>query len=1131
MLKTVARVPRQDVPKIYCYSTPGVSYHEGWVKIGDTKRGVADRIKEQTRTAGIRWRLEWNDAAVYMDGSGLTFTDDDFRAYLDSKGVNHENGFDDDGSGIGDEWYEISPEDARKYLDEFKKAPSPAKMLAVRQYKLREEQEAAVDQAVSVAGDLSSRAAGKDGPEMLWNAKPRFGKCLSAYSFCRSVGARNILIVTNRPTVGTSWHEDYMKYIGRESGWFFVSHVPDLKDLDGVIDFPEYEDDMKSRAAQPGMVLMGLVYFVSLQDIKGSQYFGTGGYPKLKELTVIDWDVLIVDEAHEGVDTYKTNAAFNYIKRKFTLYLSGTPFKAIADGKFDDGDIYNWTYVSEQDAKERWNGEGENPYLVMPRMHMMTYRLEGIFGTRGPDVLGKYDEGSERLSMNELFLYERGRFVHDAEIDRFLDALAGDGKYPFGSPSMRENLRHTFWLMQSVGDNDVANVKALAAKLQVHPVFKDYDVIVAASKGNADELASLERSEGHYRNVMNAIKACDSGKSGKYGTITLSVRSLTTGVTVPQWTGVLMLSERNSAAEYMQASFRAQNPYVFSKVDEMLGETVVYRKTDCYVFDFNPEHTLDIVEQFANNLYSSTTGGRGTVDERRKNIEDLLKYMPVTGEGDDGKMRPFDADMVMLVPRRLRAEEVVLSGFRSNRLFQNMTCVFRAGNRVFEIVRKIPEKEAGPAPGPKGDPVPHADVDEMYVDENGDVGVPDDVVDRTRHDMFPDAGITGAKAKAVGSVREVPVNPRAGSKEKNRERKEFVKAYTGAVVGSIAGQMKAGGAQVGKATEDSILKQIRKDAEAKANELYSEYVRNAKLQEDEIRDVFDDVDDVDDSRVVDEMVSESKEDAARSLVDDAEDAIRASIDEAAGKAATMQATAEAESKRDDGIDEIKKRLRNFTRTIPSFLMAYGDVDFTLDTMDKKVDPDVFQEVAYISVDDFRELRDVHQCFDRVVFDDAVRQFLAKKAELADWFDEGSTEDIFSYIPPQRTNQIFTPRAVVVDMADKLEQVSSGCFDDGTKTFIDLYMKSGMYITEIVKRLYRSKKMKAAYPDDKARLKHIFEHQVYGLAPTEIIHKIAMAYIFGFDPDGEISRDHFKCLDSLEYAKDGTLQQKLDELFG
>jgi type II restriction enzyme len=199
----------------------------------------------------------------------------------------------------------------------------------------------------------------------------------------------------------------------------------------------------------------------------------------------------------------------------------------------------------------------------------------------------------------------------------------------------------------------------------------------------------------------------------------------------------------------------------------------------------------------------------------------------------------------------------------------------------------------------------------------------------------------------------------------------------------------------------------------------------------------------------------------------------------------------------------------------------------LDTFEKALDDTVFQEVTGITLAQFATLRDVHQFFDEVVFNESVQTFLRKKEALSDYF-EAKDEDIFDYIPPQQTNQIFTPKAVVKRMVDKMVEHDPLIFEDSNKTFIDLYMKSGLYITEVVKRLYGSAGLKGAFPDDFDRLKHILENQVYGFAPSEIIYKIATNYIFGrYD---SISHKNFKMVDTTPFAKEGKLAELVEESF-
>ena len=243
------------------------------------------------------------------------------------------------------------------------------------------------------------------------------------------------------------------------------------------------------------------------------------------------------------------------------------------------------------------------------------------------------------------------------------------------------------------------------------------------------------------------------------------------------------------------------------------------------------------------------------------------------------------------------------------------------------------------------------------------------------------------------------------------------------------------------------------------------------------------------------------------------------------------------------MDNIRDHLRGFSRTIPSFIMAYGDENTTLENFNTIIPDNVFKEVTSISLEEFRRLRDgfdytdengeqnhYNGFFDSVVFNDSIKEFLSLKKKLSNYFEDDMKEDIFDYIPPQKTNQIFTPKKVVKLMVDNLEKENPGCFDNPEHTFIDLYMKSGLYITEIVKRLYRSEKMKKLYPDNVDRLNHIFEKQVYGLAPTEIIYRIATNYILGFSDKIEIKHNNLRLLDTLPYAQAGTLKEKLDDVF-
>ncbi len=301
------------------------------------------------------------------------------------------------------------------------------------------------------------------------------------------------------------------------------------------------------------------------------------------------------------------------------------------------------------------------------------------------------------------------------------------------------------------------------------------------------------------------------------------------------------------------------------------------------------------------------------------------------------------------------------------------------------------------------------------------------------------------------------------------------------------------------------------------------------------------------NREHDERLAEARHEFVQGLRDTRDGLLRT-----AGETVVREVeTARREAKRDDIQNGVKEHLRGFTRTIPSFLMAYGDDSdesmTTLRNFDATVPADVFHEVTSITVDEFRFLRDGGDfidretgetrhfdgnLFDETVFDDSVREFLRLRGKLANYFDETQEEDIFDYVPPQQTNQIFTPKRVVRDMVDMLETETPGCFDDPTHTFADLYMKSGLYIAEIVRRLYNSAAMRAAIPDDGERLRHILERQVFGAAPSQIIYQIATHYILGAHDEIGRGCDHnFRCADTAQLAKEGTLVDWVEREFG
>ena len=319
------------VRMMYAYSTPEIVRHNGWLKIGDTEQGVDKRIKQQTHTADVEYKLEWTDIAMYRDDCTY-FRDYDFHDYLtEYKGIERND---------HTEWFHIDGTTLRQCFEEFVTHDFQQKGLHYS-YKLRKEQQKAVDMTLDYL--KAHHGEGK----FLWNAKPRFGKTLTAYDLICKYKAKNVLIVTNRPSIANSWYDDFEKYLAGQTGYRFVSDNESLRGRKGVMTRDIFLKWLPNRDEN----FAGQICFESLQGLKGSVYFG-GNFDKLRWMKELKWDMLIVDESHEGVDTMRTDRAFNNIQRRFTLYLSGTPFKAIASGEFGDGEIYNWSYTDEQEAKD-----------------------------------------------------------------------------------------------------------------------------------------------------------------------------------------------------------------------------------------------------------------------------------------------------------------------------------------------------------------------------------------------------------------------------------------------------------------------------------------------------------------------------------------------------------------------------------------------------------------------------------------------------------------------------------------------------------------------------------------------------------------------------------------------------------
>lgn len=1065
-------------PQIYAYTLPTEKEDLGWIKIGYTERkNVDDRIKEQTHTAAIclKYSKLWSEPAKFNKIEGW-FKDTQFHSYLRRyKRVIQRH---------GTEWfyYDGNPQKSHQDFLDFRN-DQKSQVKEELTYQLRPEQSEAVKQTLAYALTHPNS-------EFLWNAKPRFGKTLATYDLARKLKTKTVLVVTNRPAVANSWFDDFEKFIAWQTNYAFVSTNDTLKKRP-VLTRNEFNDQLLNGSKKDRMIA-----FISLQDLKGAISFG-GGYDKLKWVKDLHWDLLVIDESHEGVDTFKTDIAFNNIKRDFTLNLSGTPFKAVASGKFKQEQIYNWTYADEQQAKANWHDpEKNNPYEKLPKLNLFSYQMSSMITdeiNQGAQING--DNIDYAFDLNEFFsTNENGRFIHENDIKKWLDTLTQNEKYPFSTKELRNELKHTFWLL-----NRVASAKALEKLLREHPVFKNYEIILAAGDGQSidDDQTINEKS---LDRVKRAIKNHDR-------TITLSVGQLTTGVTIPEWTAVLVLSNLKSPSQYMQAAFRAQNPW------EHMVNGQIYQKENAYVFDFAPERTLIIYDEFANDLSKRTSNGNGTTKDRKKNIKKLLNFFPVIAEDKQGKMVELDVSQVLTIPRTIKAQEVVRRGFMSNLLFTNISGIFAsAGAR--EILEQLNPVDIGKTVPRKTEE--KIDTQDVEVDDNGDVKVDPEIILSKTAAHFGEK-VYGDITDEIkqSSDQDIDLAQLAANtfKQKTLESAKNIAKENGLTA---------------KAAER--ITQQHSDALARE-------VQVIQKQRD-IRETQNKVD-------LKQAIEESQENPEKIVKAQAEfknkkQQIQENYKkELAQKVAnqTKQLTNQttetllkkAEEKKKNTVEnDIRARLRGFARTIPSFLMAYGASTTELANFDQNIKGDVFKEVTGITLDQFRSLRDTYHFFDETTFNESVQEFLRKRSQLANYFDESQDEDIFDYVPAQKTNQIFTPKKVVKLMLDKLEEEEPNIFKDKNKTFVDLYVKSGLYLTEIIKRLYIG--LEDQIPESNERLTHILEKQIYGFAPSNIIYSIAKNFVFS--PFPNLDNSHLKQLDMIPYAKrEKRLDMKFDVVVG
>ena len=578
------------------------------------------RINQYTQTAGIRYELLHTELTLYNRGGLRSFNDKEVHAVLERSGVKRKV-FDMENK--ANEWFMTSLDVVKRAIaavKEGKESMSPGEVTNGRSpIVFRPEQREAIEK---------TERQFRKGNQMLWNAKMRFGKTLSALQVVKNMDFRRTLILTHRPVVDSGWFEDFGKIFYDRNDFAY-----------GSKNNGESHESLERRAKTDGL---HYVYFASMQDLRGSELVG-GNFDKNNEVFATPWNLVIVDEAHEGTQTELGKAVMAELVKEDTkvLRLSGTPFNLLDD--FKENEIYTWDYVMEQRAKLEWDKThfgDPNPYAALPAMNIYTYDLGRL--------LKEFVDEDVAFNFREFFRVNKdGGFIHERDVSAFLNLLTKEDKescYPFASEEYRNVFRHTLWMVPGVKE-----AKALSALLQQHPVFQHFHIVNVAGDGDEDE-----ENRGALEMVNEAIgKDPDATR-----TITLSCGRLTTGVSVPAWTAVFMLSGsyNTAASSYMQTIFRVQTPAIIN------GRV----KEQCYVFDFAPDRTLKVLAETAN---ISAKAGKTSQDDR-KTMGDFLNFCPVISiEGS--RMDKFDVPRMLEQLKKVYVERVVRNGFEDNSLYND----------------------------------------------------------------------------------------------------------------------------------------------------------------------------------------------------------------------------------------------------------------------------------------------------------------------------------------------------------------------------------------------------------------------------------------------------------------------------
>jgi len=617
-------------PTIYAYEDTNPQY-TGLLKVGYTTADALSRVAQQyptLRPGKPPYRIVLEESA--MRGDGTVFTDHDVHRMLRLNGIKNPEG----------EWFRCTAAQVNVAIIAVRTGQLNEENRSL-DFKMRPEQSAAVEKTIAYFKSFRKDNTDKP-PHFLWNAKMRFGKTFAAYQLAKKMGWRKVLVLTFKPAVQNAWEEDLKGHVDFK-GWQFISPG-------GLT----YEDADKKKP---------IVCFGSFQDYLGKNK-STGGIKTKNEwVHATHWDCVILDEYHYGAwrenakDLFEAEdekeAAFGEgegievfdegimpITTGGYLYLSGTPFRAIASGEFIEEQIFNWTYSDEQRAKRDWKGP-DNPYAALPRMVLLTYQLPDAI--REIAMQGEFDQFDLNVFFSAEGLGTKAKFKYEEEVQKWLNLIRGSflptsvdnlklgaqkPPMPFSDVRLLNILSHTFWFLPSVAACHA--MRNLLEKKQ-NRFYHDYTVIVAAGSAAGIGVAALPP----------VLEGMDDPLKSK--TITLSCGKLTTGVTVKPWTGILMLRNSSTPETYFQAAFRVQSPWTVRNPDGASPNQEQIIKEECYVFDFAPNRALRQIADYSCRLNVDETSSE-------KKVEEFISFLPVLAY-DGSSMKQIDAagilDMAM----------------------------------------------------------------------------------------------------------------------------------------------------------------------------------------------------------------------------------------------------------------------------------------------------------------------------------------------------------------------------------------------------------------------------------------------------------------------------------------------------